>query len=59
MLGLSQPIDIVRSGGQGQVEHLRTVVTPSKTLEAVLELHEVDLKDKGIRHRLMDKQSTH
>ena len=43
---------------QNRIQHLRTVVTPSKTFEAVLELHEVDLKDKGIRHRLTGKQST-
>ena len=42
---------------QNRIQHLRTVVTPSKTLEAVLELQEVDLKDKGIRHRLTGKQS--
>ena len=42
---------------QNRIQHLRTVVTPSKTLEAMLELHEVDLKDKGIRHRLTGKQS--
>ena len=42
---------------QNRIQHLRTVVTPSKTLEAMLELQEVDLKDKGIRHRLAGKQS--
>ena len=42
---------------QNRIQHLRTVVTPSKTLEAVLELQEVDLKDKGIKYRLMGKQS--
>ena len=41
---------------QNRSQHLRTVVTPSKTLEAVLELQEVDLKDKGIKHRLVGKQ---
>ena len=32
---------------QNRIQHLRTVVTPSKTLEAMLELHEVDLGWQG------------
>ena len=42
---------------QNRIQHLRRVVTPSKTLEAILELQEVDLKDKGIKYRLVGKQS--